>query len=197
MENKTHYSFDLETLGIRYDSYILSIACAEFNIGTGEVLRTFHVKTVCDDNFNIDANTVMWWLDQDNDARKEIITRTTISDQGIKSEVPIETALYELSQFITDHKKSIVWGNGSSFDITLLDHAHHKCNLKQPWQFWNVRDMRTIVDIAASKGFMKERIKFQGTKHDALDDAMHQAKVISNAFNYIKYSSYIVDGVPF
>ena len=190
MVNKKHYSFNLETLGTRYDSYILSIACAEFDIETGAIINTSHRKTVCGNGFNIDVDTVMWWLNQNDDARKEITTRDTKTSGGIKNEVPIETALHELSHFITDHKNAIVWGNGSSFDITLLDYAHSKCNLKQPWQYWNVRDMRTIVDLAASSGFMKGRIKFEGVKHDALSDAVHQAKVIHNAYMYSKFGVY-------
>jgi len=188
---KVNYSIDLETLGTRYDSYILSIGIAAFNIETGEIINTFHKKTVCDDNFNIDLSTVMWWLNQNDEARKAITKRETITANGVSSEVPIEMALNELSNFIPDHKNSIVWGNGSSFDITLLDHAYHKCGLKQPWIYYNVRDMRTIVDIAKSMGFMKERIKFEGVKHDALADAEHQALVISNAYNYIRNRVYL------
>lgn len=181
---KYDYSIDLETLGTRFDSYILSIGVAAFNIETGEILNTFHKNTVCDNNFNIDINTVMWWLNQSDAAR------IAITDNNKKA-IPIETALNELSSFILDHKKSVVWGNGSSFGITLLDHAYHQCKLKQPWQFWNVRDMRTIVDLASVKGFDKTLLEFEGIAHDALSDAKHQAKVISEAYSYLVNGTYL------
>ncbi len=38
---------------------------------------------------------------------------------------------------------------------------------------------------------MKKRIKFTGVKHDALYDAINQAKVMSNAYNYIKNGYYL------
>ena len=149
----------------------------------------FHKKTICDDNFNIDMDTVMWWLNQSEEARGAIADRS--------ENLPIEMALNELNHFIPDTKNSIVWGNGSSFDITLLDHAYHQCGLKQPWQFWNVRDMRTIVDVASFTGFDKKRIEFEGVAHDALSDAVHQAKVIANAHHYIKYDGLLIVDVPF
>lgn len=185
---KLDYSIDLETLGTRYDSYILSIGVAAFNIETGSIIDTFHIKTMCDDNFNIDLPTVMWWLNQSEAAREAITDRDKVK--------PIEMALNELSTFIPSPKDAVVWGNGSSFDITLLDHAYHKCSLKQPWQFCNVRDMRTIVDLATIKGFDKKRIPFDGTAHDALADARHQAEVISQAYNYLIKGTYL-DGIPF
>lgn len=172
---KTHYSIDLETLGTRFDSYILSIGVAAFNIDTGSIIDTLHIKTVCDDNYNIDMDTVMWWLSQSDEARDAITNRENVK--------PIEMALNELNQFIPDTKNAVVWGNGSSFDITLLDHAYHQCNLKQPWHFWNVRDMRTIVALARVVGFDDKGVKFEGVKHDALNDAAHQAKVISLAYS--------------
>lgn len=176
------YSFDLETLGTRYDSYILSIGVAKFDIKTGDILGTFHKQVICDDRFNIDLDTVMWWIGRSESACKAILNRS--------GAIPIEMVLNELGSFIPDKENSYVWGNGSSFDITLLDHAYSKCNLKQPWGFRNVRDMRTIVDVVegikgpprtGGKVFDKKSIPFQGDRHNALHDAEHQARIISAA----------------
>jgi len=188
MANSRNYSFDLETLGTKYNSYILSIACVEFNIETGEVLAAFKRKVVCGSKFNIDYGTVMWWLEQSDEARGKLTSKE-------EQTVPIQQALYDLNEFIQDGKHSKVWGNGATFDISILDYAYSVKRIVQPWKYWNVRDMRTIVDLAESVGFIKKRIKFEGVRHDSLDDAAHQAKVMANAYNYIKHGIYTTEGV--
>lgn len=50
-----------------------------------------------------------------------------------------------------------------------------------------MRDMRTIVDVAKSANFDSKSIAFEGTKHNALDDAKHQARVISAAYQHLTY----------
>jgi inhibitor of KinA sporulation pathway (predicted exonuclease) len=51
--------------------------------------------------------------------------------------------------------------------------------MQSPWKFWNVRDVRTVVDIM--KINPKEFI-FNGIKHNALDDAVHQVKYMTSKF---------------
>lgn len=49
-----------------------------------------------------------------------------------------------------------------------------------PWQWWNDRDVRTIVELGKAIGFDPKRdMPFKGTRHNALDDAIHQAKYVS------------------
>lgn len=172
-----NYSIDLETLGTRYDSYILSIGVAAFDIATGKIVDTFHERVICDDNYHIDVGTCMWWLDQNDDARKSITDRNDA--------IPIIIALRRLGMFMNSYEEIIVWGNGSHFDITLLDHAYHKSGSIQPWQFWNVRDMRTILSVASELGFDKKLVKREGIHHNAVDDAVYQAKVMIAAHKYI------------
>lgn len=46
--------------------------------------------------------------------------------------------------------------------------------------FYNERDVRTIVDLGQSIGFDPKRdMPFDGIKHDALADAIHQARYVS------------------
>ena len=71
--------------------------------------------------------------------------------------------------------KVFVWGNGSSFDIAILEYWYNKLGLCIPWNFWNVRDLRTIVEVA---GIDKRSIPFEGEQHNALDDAKHEAKIL-------------------
>jgi len=177
-EKRTDYSLDLETLSTRYDASILVIACAKFDIVTGDILGDFTMNVRCpEDKFHIDVDTVMWWLKQDEQARHQLT----------KQDVHwgIEAALHCLTDFLSD--EGCVWGNGATFDITILEHAYLAASQMPPWDHWNVRDMRTIVDIAETDamGFDRKWVKFEGTPHVALDDAKHQARVISAAYMHL------------
>jgi hypothetical protein len=70
-----------------------------------------------------------------------------------------------------------VWGNGATFDISILEDAYRQLDLEIPWKFWNVRDCRTVKDMyeSARGGYEK---KSGGTLHHALDDAKFQAQYI-------------------
>ncbi|WP_265102082.1 3'-5' exonuclease [Yersinia proxima] len=73
-------------------------------------------------------------------------------------------------------KNDLVWGNGSIFDITILESWFASVDVAVPWEFGNVRDVRTVVDLSPLnvKDFIRE-----GVHHNALDDAIHQAKYVS------------------
>ncbi|WP_236459807.1 3'-5' exonuclease, partial [Escherichia coli] len=88
-----------------------------------------------------------------------------------------------LSEFIiknANHKFVQVWGNGASFDCVILRNSYSLTGQPVPWQWWNDRDVRTIVELGKVIGFDPKRdMPFKGTRHNALDDAIHQAKYVS------------------
>jgi inhibitor of KinA sporulation pathway (predicted exonuclease) len=175
------YSFDLETLGTGRDSYILSIGCAKFDIETGEILDTFYSKTRCGDEFKIDFDTVAWWMGQDDQVKKDLF-----NDAGT---IGIKFALQDLINWMCstgNPKSNKVWGNGATFDISLLEDAFNLRGELVTWEFWNIRDVRTVVDLASIDGFDKKKIEREGVHHNALDDAIHQANLVSEAFEYIR-----------
>jgi hypothetical protein len=74
--NYINYSFDIETLGLKCTSGILSIGCCEFNILNGDIYREFYKIVYCGrfvDEFTVDESTIKWWENQSIKAR-EILT---------------------------------------------------------------------------------------------------------------------------
>ena len=171
-------SFDLETLGKKYNSFITSIGAAEFNINTGEIIDTFYQRidlSKSQPGRIIDGDTVKWWFKQGPDAQSAFT-----GDKGLY----LHVALANLSYWMEDKEGVRVWGNGATFDISILEHAYqtHAAD-DPPWKFWNIQDMRTILRVAEElTSFDKGMIKREGTHHNALDDAVHQASVISGAY---------------
>ncbi|EOK2527909.1 3'-5' exonuclease [Escherichia coli] len=68
----------------------------------------------------------------------------------------------------------------SSDDCVILRNSYSLTGQPVPWQWWNDRDVRTIVELGKVIGFDPKRdMPFKGTRHNALDDAIHQAKYVS------------------
>lgn len=173
------FSIDLETLHNRYNAAIISIGAVQFNADTGKIGETFYREIDFDSAVRagkVNGSTLAWWMRQEAKAKR-------IFSEG-KNKIPLAVALDDLRTWIlkvTPSGEDVrPWGNGSSFDITILEHAYENgaVGLKEPWDFWNIRDMRTIVDVC---DFRKEDWPFpaDAVAHNALDDAMRQAQIIS------------------
>lgn len=175
-------SIDLETLSNKFNSPILSIGAAKFDRVTGEVGPTFYVEIDPDDAIRhglVSGSTLAWWVKQDAKARRVF--------EPSNKKVQLKMGLQMLGDFVRARGAGAKpWGNGSSFDITVLEHAYEVAGmgLQPQWKFWDIRDMRTIIDVAESMGFVKARL-IEGIAHNALDDAVHQAKEIARAFAHI------------
>lgn len=159
---KQQVMLDLETLGTRPGSVIVSIGAVKFD--HQKIFSEFYQLIDAADaqrcGLVLDAETVMWWLKRDEAARMEIAD--TVS-------VPLVQALQSFSHWLGDDAE--VWGNGASFDNVLLASAYKQIQMPVPWKFWNDRCYRTMKDL--HPGIKMER---EGTHHNALDDARSQAK---------------------
>lgn len=184
----TDISFDLETLGCRHDAPIVSVGATAFNRDTGEIGNKFYVEVNIDDAIrygHVNGSTLCWWMRQSEEARRVFTAGDAVQD----AKPPLATAMRQLSDFvlIAGGPNVRVWGNGATFDVTILEHALSKTHswAPLPWAFWNIRDMRTLIDTATELGFDKRSIAFDGVAHNALDDSAHQAKVISAAWRHV------------
>lgn len=170
-------SIDLETLSTRHDAAILSIGAATFDRSTGEIGEQMYAEVEINEAMahgHVSGSTLEWWMQQSDKARALFAPPQAKRLLGGSC-----GALDQLALLVVKYPGARVWGNGATFDITILEHAFTKTGLAIPWKFYDVRDMRTIVDAAAALGFVKRSIPFQGVEHNAIDDAIHQARVIS------------------
>lgn len=176
---------DIETLSTKLNATILSVSACYFNPLTGKIGKKFDKQINLESSLNakrdVSASTVLWWMDQSNSARSHFKTN---AKAGTMTEV-----LKEFSEFIDE--RALVWGNGSSFDLGILTTAYDKCKLPLPWKFWNERDVRTIVQVGRMLDFNpKQDMPFEGTRHNALDDSIHQAKYVSAIIQLVQDNSF-------
>ncbi|MBS9442451.1 3'-5' exonuclease [Photorhabdus heterorhabditis] len=168
---------DLETMGNTPNSPIISIGAVFFEPSTGDLGASTSINISLESSMQRgaapDASTIMWWMQQSEQARASVSEATK----------PLNEALLEFRQFINTNVNSKylqVWGNGASFDCVILRNSYGLCGLTIPWVWWNDRDVRTIVEMGKAIGFDPKRdMPFDGIRHNALDDAIHQAKYVS------------------
>ena len=164
---------DLETLGTGSDAHILSIGAC-----TMDHELTFH-EVVGPQKRKIDVDTVRWWMDQSKDAQFVI-------KQAAMSRMSLTSALAGLDDFIrTAGERVCIWSHGAGFDIAILENAYRQAGMITPWMFWNVRDTRTLIDVAKWKAGEKLEPTRKGTHHNALDDAKHQASWMMNIMAHL------------
>lgn len=149
---------------------IVQIGACYFDRMTGEIGDTFSVNVIYGargDAFSIDYHTVKWWLEQSQEARESIL----------KDPVPIEVALRDLKDFL-DRDDTLLWSH-ATFDMPILQNAFEQTGWKNPVPFRNMRDLRTLMDLADLSKMKRERF---GIHHNALDDAKFQASYAADAF---------------
>lgn len=162
--------FDIEALDVRPTAAIASIGAVLFEPHTDWIGDTFHIHVSLGNcqrhGLTFGASTIAWWLERDDAARHTLVT-------GQLNSAPLITALESFSAFMPEGGD--IWCNGNSYDLPILANAYHAVGMETPWRFFNERDLRTLKGL--NKGLRIERL---GTHHNALDDAIHQARLVQH-----------------
>ena len=166
----THAMIDLETLHTTPQATVLTVGGVKFNPFTDEEPHSeFYYKLDLDmQDRAVSDDTVAWWGRQDAAAQEEAF--------GEEGRVDPEMFLSTLPKWMNG--VDILWGHGYGFDITILEDMCRQYNKSIPWNFWQVRDSRTMF------GFLKSdpRKGMQSNLHNALADAYYQAKGVQIAY---------------
>jgi hypothetical protein len=158
----THVMVDLETLGTDYNAVIIALGAAQFTVNgiSSTFYRRIDAQSCVAAGLTIDVSTVEWWMQQ-SDAARQIFTQ-----KGDK----LAHVLQDFSNWFP--KEACLWGNGATFDNVILNSAYKAVSLQKPWPYWGDQCYRTIK--AHHKHVPADA--FNGVKHNALDDAIHQAR---------------------
>ena len=108
----------------------------------------------------VNTSTIMWWLNQSEQARKDLTDRTVL---------PIQKALLEFADFC--NKDYQIWGNSARFDCGILQNAYNKSGIPIPWDFRKERCVRTLVSFSPE---IKNNYPSVGTAHNAISDCYFQ-----------------------
>lgn len=168
---KAHIMVDLETLGTAPGSIIRSIGACVFTPTGAEIAERFYVnvtRSSCEAcGLTADPATVAWWERQSPEAR----ARLEIDP------APLGFALEQFTTFWKRNGGGNLWSHGANFDEVLLSCAYRAAGQRPPWAYWAARCTRTVYDLAGIKPDRSD-----GVHHDALDDAIAQARAVQVAF---------------
>lgn len=160
---------DLETLGTTSETPVVSIGAAFFDIEKKLMGPTFYMILEINEQIargrKPTGDTLRWWMSQ-ADAAKRVFHE--------KAKPPLEVLQTFVMWYKQVNPKAHAWGNGSSFDISIMDHIMREYKIDPPWGYNRIMDLRTFKRFQG-KG---EYIQKSGTAHNALDDAVSQAQYV-------------------
>ncbi len=160
---KNNVMLDIETMGNNSNSAIVAIGAVKFGEEvTGKFYSTVSLESSLEAGLQIDADTVMWLMQQGVEARSALS----------KDTVPLLYALDKFNAWIcnTVGREGVVWGNGATFDNVILSNAYRALGLKRPWHYTADMCYRTLKNLHPEIKLVR-----QGTFHKADDDAESQA----------------------
>lgn len=175
----TSIMIDMETLSTRKFPAILSVAAIRFDpkgndrIDLGDdpikaIKEHFSSRNLlfqlidldsCEEN-NMDFNetTLEWWASQQKD-----VIDFAFQDNN---RITLEELMKKIYKF--SNPCDSVWSHGSCFDVSIIEHVGEKIERPVPWKYWQVRDTRTLFELADPK--MPEH----NIKHHPLFDCYRQ-----------------------
>lgn len=180
MTTRENIMLDIETLGTFMNAPVVTIGACYFDPMTGEIGEQFYERIDIASAMEFgkaDPETLRWWLKQDSAAQAELA----------KPGRPAAEVLNALATFYRQSNDGKVWGNGPTFDVTMMDYQYNRVlKQKAPWPFWNVRDVRTVVQLA--EGLVKKPAAFTKDKvaHNALDDCIFQVGYVSKMWRALR-----------
>lgn len=181
-----HIMLDLETLDTASSAVVISIGAVAFDPHTNALGDRFYLETVEDTaaqqarGRTISGSTVQWWMQQDVLAKRVF---TTPSPDGAVRVSTLE-ALSRFGIFVERNggRDAEIWGNGADFDNMILGSLYESFDIKRPWSYGRNRCFRTMRTL---HGAPKHVERF-GVHHNALDDAITQARHLQEIFACLK-----------
>ena len=168
-----HLMIDMETMAVSPSAVVLSLGAVHFNPygnGYGDKIY-FRIDLDDQDKLGreIDPNTLEWWAKQDPAIMEEAFSPD--------NRVPLADAMDQFHKFAWGC--DAFWSHGSIFDIVILETYYRKLGKPLPWNFWQIRDTRTIFDLGYDPEMPKD------AKHNALEDAYRQAVGVQNMYKKV------------
>lgn len=164
---------DIETLSTRPESVILTLGAVKFSPYDNEIDTEsgLYVRIDVDEQLelgrHVQQETVDWWGKQTEDVREEAL--------GEHERTKLNDFLNQLNRFLVG--TDAIWCQGPAFDIVILENLYRQMDRPTPWQFWQIRDSRTLFAVHGDP-----REKGRTGAHNALIDCYYQAQAVQKIY---------------
>ena len=166
---------DIETLATPPDAVILTIGALKFDPKTNAEGDSIYHRLDVDSQIKmgrrVDDDTVAWWGKQELQVREEAL--------GTTNRERLDVVFDSISRFMVGVDN--IWAQGPVFDIALMENMLRQLERPVPWQFWQIRDSRTLFKLVNEDPRPKN---FEGA-HNALTDCYYQAKAVQKVFRLL------------
>jgi hypothetical protein len=159
---------DIETLSIKPNAVVLTLGAVQFDpfspVETffSETYFRFDIEEQLDLDRDVNEDTIEWWGKQSDESKLEALT-----DEG---RVKFSEYSAILTKLVVNSKR--VWAQGPTFDMCILENLYRQKSTPIPWQYYNVRDSRTLLQALGDS-------RNAGAKaHNALEDCKEQIRAI-------------------
>lgn len=166
---KNSIMLDIDTLSTASDAAILSIGAVKFDPLGNDNFDEFYAKIDIDScvrlGLRISDSTINWWAQQSHELQDDVFNPD--------DRIDIVDAFNKFYKFCFGCQT--VWSNGVSFDVVICETVFNRMNKRVPWDYWNVRDFRTLLsflNIAPNKPEI--------THCNSLNTAIYQAKCVQD-----------------
>jgi hypothetical protein len=166
------FMVDIETSGTSPDrTAMIQLAAVKFDLASGAVDTNFFNQCLSIPPWRFwDADTQLWWGKQ---------RPATLSGIYARMRNPIEV-MGEFIDWVAYEPGARFWAKPTTFDYMFVssycrDFAHHN-----PFSYREAVDVRSyLTGLAYPYEFVPEQdLEFEGTRHDALFDVLHQIKTV-------------------
>lgn len=166
---------DLETLDVKSTATVLTLGAVRFDPYNDSPMKELYLRVDVDSQdklgCTVDENTINWWKKQDVSVMEEAFNP--------RDRIPIHEVVNQFHSLAWNC--DAFWSHGATFDLMILQNLYDKLGRAYPWQYWQMRDTRTLFDI----GYDAEMP--QNSKHNALEDAKRQAIGVRNVYRKLNY----------
>lgn len=165
-----HMMIDLETLATSANAIVVSVGAAVFT--ETEIVRTaywvLNSKEQHKKGRAISVDTLTWWLDQSAEARAVFKTPPLL-------QTSLDVFATQFKNFFGGERIHL-WGNGADFDLAIMIDLWNRHGLEKIdcWKYYDHFCYRTFHQLFKCKNLAPR----EGTHHNALDDAITQAKCV-------------------
>lgn len=169
---------DLETTGTQPQTAgILQVAAIKFDYATGLVGPMYNRAVAPLPGRMWDFGTIAWW--QEEPGRKAHLNKLFKTAQ---SALPV---FQGLTDWLGPSDEPFrLWAKPSHFEFPFLESAYQQLGLENPFSYQKVMDINSFIRALSGNLQLTTHdveVPFEGQRHDAIFDALHDIRVLLNA----------------
>ena len=176
---QVHFMLDLETLDTKPSAHILELALICFCPFTGRVNEALsrHVRfgLIQQAGATISPSTLSWWSNENQPYFMELIDNTN-ADNAFLKDVLLE--IVELFNNVREHSDLRIWNTGT-FDVDIINDAVKRVfyEIKNVINFWEVRDVRSLRQVAEDFGLLDDEWPTSHNAKDTLNSIVNDVNI--------------------